>query len=127
MSNVKQFPTKTGHDGGGDHNGGSGGGSDLEARVAKLESHVEYMRRDIADLRSDVKALGADTAELKTSARATEIKLDHMSAHMVTRGQLSLWALIGLATVVGSAIAATWWIAQQYLGPILKSIATLPH
>lgn len=32
---------------GGDHTGGNGGGTDLEARVAKLETHVEYIRRDL--------------------------------------------------------------------------------
>lgn len=43
---------------GGRDNNGSGtppGGSDVEARVAKLESHFEYIRRDLDDLRGDVK------------------------------------------------------------------------
>ena len=99
----------------------------MESRVAKLESHVEYVRRDISELKSDVKAIGSNVSDLKTSSSATQIKIDHISGHMVTRGQLSLWALIGLAAVVGSAIGVTWWIAQQYLGPILKSLATLSH
>jgi hypothetical protein len=35
------------HGGGGDSSGGSG----LEARVAKLESDVEYIKRDVAEIR----------------------------------------------------------------------------
>lgn len=34
--------------------GGSGGG-DMEARVAKLESGVEYIQRDISEIKSDLK------------------------------------------------------------------------
>jgi hypothetical protein len=29
----------------------------MEARIAKLESHVEYIRRDLDDVRSDVKEI----------------------------------------------------------------------
>lgn len=103
------------------------GGGDMEARVAKLESHIEYMRRDIADLKADAKGIGSDVSGLKVSAKSAEITLGHVDSHMVTKGKLALWALIGLATVVGSAIGVTWWLAQQYLGPILKSLPNLPH
>lgn len=103
------------------------GGGDMEARVAKLESHIEYMRRDIAELKTDAKGIGSDVSELKISAKSAEITLGHVDSHMVTKGKLALWALIGLATVVGSAIGVTWWLAQQYLGPILKSLPNLPH
>lgn len=47
-----------------DHTGGNGGGSDLEARVARLETHVEYIRRDldviVADLREHRKETRSD-------------------------------------------------------------------
>lgn len=99
----------------------------MEARVAKLESHIEYMRRDIADLRADAKSIGSDVSVLKISAKATEVMLGHVDSHMVTKGKLALWALVGLATVVGSAIGVTWWLAQQYLGPILKTLGSIPH
>lgn len=43
----------------GDHtgNGKPPGGDDVEARVAKLETHVEYIRRDLDEVRTDVKAI----------------------------------------------------------------------
>ena len=131
MSNVFSFgKLPQGHDnsGGGSHTGGNGtsngGGGDLEARVARLESHVEYMRRDISDLKSDVKAIASDAVELKISAKTADLKLDAIDKNMITKGKLAFWALIGMATVVGSAGGAAWWLAQQYLGPLLKA---LPH
>ena len=49
---------------GSDHTGGNGGGFDLEARVAKLETHVEYIRRDldviVEDLREHRKETRSD-------------------------------------------------------------------
>ncbi|WP_230390298.1 hypothetical protein [Pseudomonas guariconensis] len=35
--------------------GGGGGGSDLEARIAKLETHVEYIRRDLDVIVDDLR------------------------------------------------------------------------
>lgn len=37
--------------------GDGGGGSMLEARVAKLESDVSYIRRDVDELKTDVKSI----------------------------------------------------------------------
>ncbi|MBY7926306.1 hemolysin XhlA family protein [Vibrio fluvialis] len=51
-NNVTSFP--------GNHFGnksGNGGGDGLEARVAKLESSVEYIQRDIADIKTDIKEI----------------------------------------------------------------------
>ncbi|WP_459582745.1 hypothetical protein [Dickeya oryzae] len=49
----------TGNDGSG---GGSNGGGDdmLETRVAKLESDVSYIRRDIDELKLDVKSISTN-------------------------------------------------------------------
>ena len=96
------------------------GGDPMEARVAKLESHVEYMRRDISDLRSDVKAMAADVVALKVASSSAGTKLDHIDKHMVTKGQLSLYAFLTLLPVIGGG----WWVVQQYLAPLLKA---MPH
>lgn len=95
-----------------------GGGGELEARVAQLESHVEYMRRDISDLRSDVKAIAADIVALKVASSAADGKLEKIDSHMVTKAQLSMYAVIALLAVAGSG----WWVVQQYLAPILKAL-----
>ena len=36
---------------------GHGGEPPMEARIATLESHVEYIRRDIGELKTDVKEI----------------------------------------------------------------------
>ena len=51
---VLEFPAAA------DTTGGSGGGGGLEARVAKLQSDVEYIQRDITEVKGDIrKLLGA--------------------------------------------------------------------
>lgn len=41
--------------------GGSGGGDDLEARVAQLETHVQYIRRDIDSMKDEVRQFRGET------------------------------------------------------------------
>ncbi|NMX62311.1 hypothetical protein HBO05_11625 [Pseudomonas sp. WS 5079] len=82
------------------------------------------MRRDISDLKTDVKAIANDVVDLKIFAKTADLKLDTIDKNMVTKGKIAFWALVGMATVVGSAVGAAWWLAQQYLGPLLKA---LPH
>lgn len=48
------------HNGGND---GSGGGDMLEARVARLESDSEYIKRDIAEIKDDLKEVRKDMRE----------------------------------------------------------------
>lgn len=83
----------------------------METRVAKLEGHFEYMRRDISELKSDVKAISSDLVALK-------IQVAHLDKHMVTKAQLASYALLTLLPVLGGG----WWIVQQYLAPILKAL-----
>ncbi|WP_225915613.1 hypothetical protein [Pseudomonas urmiensis] len=47
------------------HTGGNGGGSDLEARVARLETHVEYIRRDLDVMTADLKEVHSDLTSIK--------------------------------------------------------------
>lgn len=56
-------------------NGRPPGGDDLEARVAKLEAHVEYIRRDLDDLKTDVRDFRGET-KASFSVVRTEMKSD---------------------------------------------------
>lgn len=37
----------------------------MEARVAKLETHVEYMKRDLSEARADLKEIRSDVNSIK--------------------------------------------------------------
>lgn len=39
------------------HGGGNGGGGDMQSRVAKLESDVSFIRRDVDELKTDIKSI----------------------------------------------------------------------
>lgn len=58
MADFYLFPSPKGRDNGGSPgntgNGNPPGGDGLEARIAKLEIHAEYVRRDLDDLKSEV-------------------------------------------------------------------------
>lgn len=41
------------------------GGGEMEARVARLETHVEYIRRDLDDMKADVKEIHSDLTSIK--------------------------------------------------------------
>lgn len=65
--------------------GNGGGGTMLETRVARLESDVEYIRRDMAEVKDATKILMADTTDIKVRLEkmagrqdAFDIKLDAM-------------------------------------------------
>lgn len=81
----------------------NGGGGDMDARLRALESGM---------------------TDVKVSLGKIETRLDQIEKYMVTKGQIALWALLGLLAVGGSTVGGVWWMAQQYLAPILKS---LPH
>lgn len=80
--------------GGDTGNGNPPGGGDLEARVAKLEAHAEYIRRDLDSLREDVREFRGETkSDLST------IKSDMRTDFRLVFGALIV-AAIGLAGVM---------------------------
>lgn len=42
---------------------GDGGGGDMQSRIAKLESSVEYIQRDITDIKDDIKGIRTELKE----------------------------------------------------------------
>lgn len=67
-----------------------------------------------------IRALESGMTDVKVSLGKIETRLDHIERNMITKGQLAVYALVGAIAV----LAGGWWIVQQYLSPILKS---LPH
>lgn len=72
--------------------GPGGGGGMLEARVARLESGVEHIMKDMADVKDSVKVLMADTTDIKIRLEKMagrqdlfESKLDAMDKKIDTK------------------------------------------
>jgi hypothetical protein len=65
----------------------------MEARIAKLEDHVGKLREDVA----------TGTERLK---------------HVATKA----WVMGGVIIVLLGILGAVWWMAQQYLAPILAHL-----
>lgn len=63
-SEAQQRRDKNG--GGGDTGSGNPpGGGDVEVRVARLESDIEYIKRDIAEIKADVRQAASDIGSIK--------------------------------------------------------------
>ena len=85
-------------DGNGPHDG------DMEARVAKLEVELDYIKRDVAETRTDMKAAVLRLGSIDASLATINQKLDTFP----TKLQLSLWAggcLLAVLAVAASLIA----------------------
>ncbi|MBO2578161.1 hypothetical protein [Shewanella algae] len=81
---------------------GSGdGGGGMESRIIRLEDNV---------------------TDIKVSAGKIETRLDNIEKNMLTKGMAAIYALTSLLAVASALAGSTWWIVQQYLGPILKSM-----
>ena len=84
---------------------GSGGGTydGMEARVAVLETHVEYIRRDISDLKADMGVIRSDLGKVKdevSDLRTGLATLNERVSHLPDKG-FFVKSLILTATVLG--------------------------
>jgi len=120
-SNVRQVEFRR-DSGGGNTGGRPPGGNGVEARVAKLESDIEYIKRDVADLVLTTKLIQGDVNVLKTQSAVLMERTAGIEKNMITKGQLAVYAFLALITVGAGAIGGTIWIVQQYLAPILASL-----
>lgn len=69
-----------------------------------------------------IRALESGMTDAKVSLGKIETRLEHIEKNMVTKGQMAIWALLGLIAFGGSTAGGVWWIVQQYLSPILKAL-----
>ena len=61
-------------------NDGSGGGGDMESRVAKLESDVSHIQRDITEIKLDIREIKSDNKSVLSKIGELEISQSKMSA-----------------------------------------------
>jgi hypothetical protein len=65
FGNVSPFPRRPGRPAL-EKGGGPGDSNGMEERVARLETHMEYVRRDLDEIKGDLKGAVARLAELPT-------------------------------------------------------------
>jgi predicted membrane-bound dolichyl-phosphate-mannose-protein mannosyltransferase len=122
------FPRPLG-EGGGEKPVVAGGGSGpydpgMDARVSVLETHMEYVRADLAEIKAEQKvtsaaiaSLAAATEKLSAKVDATEVRLSAQMATLPTRSDLRNYYTQSLAIgfaflvlVVGGIVGGLDWI-----------------
>ncbi|WP_235584536.1 hypothetical protein, partial [Pseudomonas aeruginosa] len=77
------------------------------------------------ELNTRIINLERDMTDVKVAVGKIETRLESIEKHMVTKGQMAVWALSAMLVVGGSFVGAIWWMAQQYLAPILSEIGRI--
>jgi hypothetical protein len=87
---------------------GSGGGTSggMEDRVTRLETHFEYVRRDLDDIKSSLKTMNERLTDLPTKADLATFKWQWIALAMALA-----------ALVVGAVVGALSWIATITVAP----------
>lgn len=70
------------------HSGGGGDGGDMHERVAKLESSMEHVQRDVSGLRTDMR-------DVRDRLKSLEVKVDHLPS----KGFIVTTLIAGLALI----------------------------
>jgi hypothetical protein len=100
--------------------GGGGGGTynDMEARVTRLETHMEYVRRDLDELKTG-------QVEILNLARGLATKHDLWA----WKWQWTALAFAVVATVIGGIIGGLSWIQPEdkptQVQPIVLTVPAL--
>jgi septal ring factor EnvC (AmiA/AmiB activator) len=96
----------------------------MDARVSVLETHMEYVRADLAEIKAEQKvtsaaiaSLAAATEKLSAKVDATEVRLSAQMATLPTRSDLRNYYTQSLAIgfaflvlVVGGIVGGLDWI-----------------
>jgi len=90
--------------------GGNGHGSDMQERVAKLETHFEYIRKDLDEIKS---GLGAVVTGMEAMVRNNPTKAD-LYAWKVQWTAICVGAV---AIIVGGIIGGLGWIKPDASPP----------
>jgi len=87
----------------------------MDARIAKLQSDVEYIQRDVGEMRQAMVKVADEVSAARVELATIKERLEHMPT------KLSMWTAV--AAIVLPVGAGLWWIVQQYLGPLLSKAA----
>lgn len=84
----------------------------LEARVAKLESDIGYIKRELSEVRADIRELKIDIGTIKTELALIKLQCHEIKNHMVVSSELTaainsaahkhlFWTIAAIATALG--------------------------
>ena len=97
---------------------GNGGGDNmLEARVAKLEADVSYIRRDVDELRIDAKAISQNMIIALERLESIKTALDKKPSTETVDKKISdakLAIILGVPTIL-AIVTGIYKLAQHYL------------
>jgi len=79
---------------------------DMDARVTRLETHMEYVRADLSELKAGQRETTKALAELAVQVDKLPTKADLWAWKL----QWLAIALVGFATIVGGIIGGLGWI-----------------
>ncbi|GAB3054274.1 hypothetical protein [Stenotrophomonas tumulicola] len=102
-----------------DNSGGGGNDGGMEARIAKLETSVEYIQRDVAEIRMSLDKLNTSMGSVQTDTAVIKARLAH------TPTTLKMWAaLVAVVVPVGAAVVGLLtWVVQTNIAPLLAKAA----
>ncbi|WP_233443219.1 hypothetical protein [Enterobacter asburiae] len=100
----KHHGQSSGEDAYSQYGGGNGGGNGmLEARVAKLESDVGYIRRDVDELRADVRLINQNMTVALERLEAIRLSLDKKPSTDIVEKKIAdakLTILLGVPAII---------------------------
>jgi hypothetical protein len=95
--------------------GGNGTFDGMEARVARLESDIEYIKRDVGEIKTDLRALRDAHNETRTDLRV----LAERVSHLPTKGYI-FWVIVtGVGFLAGIVTIAP--VLQSFFGLVPPS------
>lgn len=76
----------------------NGGGGDMETRIAKLESDVEYIKRDIGEIKTELKGHSDDFKAIRSELTEIKLQRSEMKIDMMKWG---VYLVLGSIVVSG--------------------------
>lgn len=125
MSNLVPFSGRKGRLKFEDSSGNDGGDGSMEARVAKLESDVGHIMRDVSEIKQKLERVADDVNDLKVSITslsgrqdtfvtmlaAVDKKVDGLDKKFSTKEDVQIalhnqtkWLIVSMLAIVGGAI-----------------------